>query len=94
VKSTGLPGNERSGWNLVFIAWVMVTGATLGSLFFSEVMGVPVCALCWYQPLSASHAVNLRQQEIDTDIGKDKGKKAHDCEDCGAPAFPVQALRA
>lgn len=52
MKSTGLPGNERAGWNLVFIAWVMVTGATLGSLFFSEVMGVPVCALCWYQRIA------------------------------------------
>jgi disulfide bond formation protein DsbB len=40
------------GWNLGFIAWVVVTSATLGSLFFSEVMGVPVCALCWYQRIA------------------------------------------
>ncbi|MCP4047006.1 MAG: disulfide bond formation protein B [Gammaproteobacteria bacterium] len=36
-------------WSLLFAAWVLVSMATLGSLFFSEVMGVPVCELCWYQ---------------------------------------------
>jgi len=33
----------------LFTAWIVVTIATLGSLFFSEVMDVPVCNLCWYQ---------------------------------------------
>lgn len=33
----------------MFTAWIVVTIATLGSLFFSEVMDVPVCNLCWYQ---------------------------------------------
>lgn len=52
------------GWTLVFVAWVVVTSATLGSLFFSEVMGVPVCVLCWYQriamyPLTFILAVGL-----------------------------------
>jgi disulfide bond formation protein DsbB len=50
--STAGSGSKRAGWNLVFIAWVVVTSATLGSLFFSEVMGVPVCALCWYQRIA------------------------------------------
>lgn len=36
-------------WSLLFAAWILVTIATLGSLFFSEVMGIPVCELCWYQ---------------------------------------------
>jgi len=40
------------GWSLVFMAWVLVTAATLGSLFFSEVMAVPVCVLCWYQRIA------------------------------------------
>jgi disulfide bond formation protein DsbB len=40
------------GWMLLFAAWVLVTSATLGSLFFSEVMGVPVCVLCWYQRIA------------------------------------------
>lgn len=37
---------------LLFTAWIVVTVATLGSLFFSEVMGVPVCELCWYQRIA------------------------------------------
>ena len=39
-------------WVLLFAAWVMITMATLGSLFFSEVMDVPVCVLCWYQRIA------------------------------------------
>ena len=34
---------------LLFVCWLSVTGATLGSLFFSEVMELPPCSLCWYQ---------------------------------------------
>lgn len=41
-----------SGWSVLFAAWVLVTTATLGSLFFSEVMDVPVCVLCWYQRIA------------------------------------------
>ena len=36
-------------WMLLFVCWLLVTGATLGSLFFSEVMELPPCSLCWYQ---------------------------------------------
>jgi len=39
-------------WALLFVTWVVVTSATLGSLFFSEVMEVPVCVLCWYQRIA------------------------------------------
>ena len=42
----------RTGWSLLFATWVLVTIATLGSLFFSEVMDVPVCVLCWYQRIA------------------------------------------
>lgn len=35
--------------NLVYIAWLQAVFAMLGSLFFSEVMGLPPCLLCWYQ---------------------------------------------
>jgi disulfide bond formation protein DsbB len=38
-----------AGWNGLFGAWFMATAATLGSLFFSEVMELPPCSLCWYQ---------------------------------------------
>ena len=33
----------------LFWAWLGALGATLGSLFFSEVMKLPPCTLCWYQ---------------------------------------------
>jgi disulfide bond formation protein DsbB len=42
----------QAGWALLFAAWVVVTAATLASLFFSEVMDVPVCVLCWYQRIA------------------------------------------
>lgn len=32
-----------------YAAWVTVMVATLGSLFFGEVMKLPPCTLCWYQ---------------------------------------------
>ena len=37
------------GWIIVFIAWIISAVSTLGSLFFSEVMMLPPCILCWYQ---------------------------------------------
>ena len=36
-------------WTLVFAGWVIASAATLGALFFSEVMKLPPCVLCWYQ---------------------------------------------
>lgn len=36
-------------WLLVFASWVIASAATLGALFFSEVMELPPCVLCWYQ---------------------------------------------
>ena len=46
------PQEMQAGWSLIFAAWIVVTIATLGSLFFSEVMDVPVCLLCWYQRIA------------------------------------------
>ena len=34
---------------LIYVAWLQALVATLGSLFFSEVMQLPPCVLCWYQ---------------------------------------------
>lgn len=34
---------------LVFLTWLFASVATVGSLFFSEVMSYPPCTLCWYQ---------------------------------------------
>jgi len=36
-------------WKLFFACWLVAMLATLGSLFFSEVMGLIPCELCWYQ---------------------------------------------
>ena len=33
----------------MFVVWLVSLVATLGSLFFSEVMLLPPCVLCWYQ---------------------------------------------
>ena len=37
---------------LPYLAWVIALLSTVGSLFFSEVMGLPPCALCWYQRIA------------------------------------------
>lgn len=42
----------QTGWALLFVAWIVATIATFASLFFSEIMGVPVCKLCWYQRIA------------------------------------------
>lgn len=38
--------------NILYIALAQAIIATLGSLFFSEVMGLPPCVLCWYQRIA------------------------------------------
>ncbi|MFO1314512.1 MAG: disulfide bond formation protein B [Burkholderiales bacterium] len=38
-----------AAWALVFAVWLLATASTLGALFFSEVMELPPCVLCWYQ---------------------------------------------
>lgn len=39
---------ERA-WALLFAGWIVAAASTLGALFFSEVMHIPPCLLCWYQ---------------------------------------------
>jgi len=34
---------------LIFTCWLIAMAALFGSLFFSEVMGLKPCVLCWYQ---------------------------------------------
>ena len=36
----------------LFLAWFIAVIATLGSLFFSEVMEFIPCSLCWYQRIA------------------------------------------
>jgi disulfide bond formation protein DsbB len=44
-----IPDKLDTNWLLLLVAWLLVTAATLGSLFFSMVMDLPPCSLCWYQ---------------------------------------------
>ena len=44
-----MSAREDRAWLLVFAAWLIASAATLGALFFSEVMELPPCLLCWYQ---------------------------------------------
>ena len=37
---------------LPYLAWIIALLATVGSLFFSEVMDLPPCVLCWYQRIA------------------------------------------
>ena len=57
-------------WWLLFAGWLIALMSTAGSLFFSEVMGLVPCELCWYQRLcmfplavilaAALHPLDLR----------------------------------
>lgn len=48
-KAPALPREDETTWRLIFVAWVIAAAATLGALFFGEVMKLPPCSLCWYQ---------------------------------------------
>lgn len=57
-----------SRWTLVFLCWLITLASTLGSLFFSEIMNLEPCVLCWYQriamfPLVIILAVGLHSQD-------------------------------
>jgi disulfide bond formation protein DsbB len=37
---------------LPYLAWITALVSMVGSLFFSEVMNLPPCVLCWYQRIA------------------------------------------
>ena len=37
---------------LPYVAWIIVLLSIAGSLFFSEVMQLPPCVLCWFQRIA------------------------------------------
>lgn len=51
ADSSPLPAAEPA-WRLLFAAWVVAGGATLAAVFLGEVMGLPICTLCWYQRMA------------------------------------------
>lgn len=40
---------NNTEWTILFLCWLIASISTLGSLFFSHVMGFAPCVLCWYQ---------------------------------------------
>jgi disulfide bond formation protein DsbB len=47
-----IPENKKPFEVLLYAAWIVALIATVGSLFFSEVMNLPPCVLCWYQRIA------------------------------------------
>lgn len=45
---TTIPPTNRA-WTALLLAWLLALSASLGALFFSEVMNLPPCVLCWWQ---------------------------------------------
>lgn len=45
IKGTDTNSNDF----LPYLAWIIALVSMVGSLFFSEVMNLPPCVLCWYQ---------------------------------------------
>ena len=55
-------------WNSAFGIWLIALLSMLGSLFFSEVMKLPPCVLCWYQriciyPLVVTVLVGMQRKD-------------------------------
>ena len=44
-----LDQTSNPNWTIVFICWIIAAVSALGSLFFSEIMELSPCTLCWYQ---------------------------------------------
>jgi len=58
------PTQQAPSYLFAYAAWLIALVATLGSLFFGEVMKLPPCTLCWYQriclfPLTVLIAVGI-----------------------------------
>ncbi len=54
--------------NILYLAFVQALAAMVGSLYFSEVVGIVPCVLCWYQrilmyPLVAILAVGIARKD-------------------------------
>ena len=49
MKQQTASNTIQPSWLLLFMAWLIATTGTLTSLFFSQIVELPVCLLCWYQ---------------------------------------------
>lgn len=52
VKQIQNPSQTNSNDIFLYTAWIIALVAMVGSLFFSEVMNLPPCVLCWYQRIA------------------------------------------
>ena len=52
LQGSGNSPDKMLNGVLPYLAWVIALPATVGSLFFSEVMNLPPCVLCWYQRIA------------------------------------------
>ena len=43
------PPPTALAWTALLLAWLLALVSSLGALFFSEVMNLPPCVLCWWQ---------------------------------------------
>ncbi|WP_200816573.1 disulfide oxidoreductase [Halobacillus sp. Marseille-P3879] len=62
---------KQKSETLLFIAWAVSLAATLGSLFFSEILRYTPCELCWFQrifmyPLVVIYGVSLIRKNTQT----------------------------
>lgn len=49
---SNLGARDSSILGTLYLVWLVALMATLGSLFFSQVMKLPPCVLCWYQRIA------------------------------------------
>jgi disulfide bond formation protein DsbB len=47
-----MENNNKFNGYLPYFAWTIALVSMVGSLFFSEVMNLPPCVLCWYQRIA------------------------------------------
>lgn len=71
--SGGAASLPRLRWALLLLAWLATVASTLGALFFSEVMDLEPCVLCWYQriamfPLVMVLGIGVYRQDIDSAV--------------------------
>ena len=62
---------QRLPWALLLLAWLTAAASTLGALFFSEVMNLEPCVLCWYQriamfPLVVVLGLGVYRQDVNS----------------------------
>ena len=52
AASNNVKDEGEAAGPLAYAAWVVALVGVVGSLFFSEVMDLPPCMLCWYQRIA------------------------------------------